>query len=149
MRKKIRTSIVCQQKLNGNMLPEQKQPPGILLGMMYQTWVIMHGILITQEGRSILWVRSNQIPGPSMICMVLCGNECRMNGMAAMKALLVMVVHGKMEMAPSRWFVEAAGTTMPRIVSQPFATTTTLATVLFQNNQIQKLKNFYNNFIVK
>jgi len=69
--------------------------------------------------------------------------------MAAMKALLLMVVHGKMEMAPSRWFVEAAGTTMPRIVGQPFATTTTLATVLFQNNQIQKLKNFYNNFIVK
>lgn len=60
----------------------------------------------------------------------ICGNECRMNGMAAMKALLLMVVHGNMEMAPSRWFVEAAGTTMPRIVGQPFATTTTLATAL-------------------
>lgn len=56
-----------------------------------------------------------------MICMAMFGNGYRMNGMVAMKALLLMAVLGRREVALTGSIAAAAGAASPDTAGQPFA----------------------------
>lgn len=60
----------------------------------------MHGIVITLEVKFIQLDKRCQIYGAFMTCMELFGSGFRTDGIIIMKELLLMVVLGKMEIAP-------------------------------------------------
>ena len=72
----------------------------ILLVMMSRNLGIMLGMMKIQVMKLIQLVRSSLIHGVFTTCTVMSGNGFRTDGMITMKVLLLMVVHGKMEIAP-------------------------------------------------
>ena len=90
--------------------------------------VTMRGMMITQEVRPILWVRSSPMPLGCTTCTVMCGNGCRIGTIAIMMELLRMAVLGKVVGAPTGSFGAVAGATLLGAAGRRFVTTSTRTT---------------------
>ncbi|MDQ1275287.1 MAG: hypothetical protein QG610_860, partial [Euryarchaeota archaeon] len=136
MKWKALISIAFPLKLSGNMPVVQGQLLDFVLVTTNRNFGIMAGTMKIQVLKLNLLVRSSITHLVFTICMVMSGNGFRTGGMIIIKALLLMVVHGKMEIAPTLWHEVAVGTAslgiaVQRVVSgsHPVAATVVLVSV--------------------
>src|SRR5450759_1517607 len=127
MKKNSLASTACHRKLNGNMPVGLVHKQDFILVTMNQNLRNMHGTLKIQILKLIQLVRRNQISGDFMICIGKTGNGLRTDGMIIIKALLMMVMLGKISFPGSLEVV--AGATALVVADQLFATIALLVTV--------------------
>src|SRR3989344_7160195 len=113
---------VCQQRQNGNMPRELVRKEVALLVKIQGCFHCMHGLAKILPSKHILLARKKAIRGDCTICMVMCGNLCRIGtGTIRQNILLTLKVRVR---ARTACCAVVVGTTMCSTCVLPIAATT-------------------------